>query len=182
MRPCSAKPFDVHLMIAPADPFIEAFAEAGADTITVHAEAGPHVHRTLQTIRALGKRAGLAINPATPDERRRLPARRRRPRARHDGQSRASAAKPSCPAMLPKIERRPRHARRPAGRHRGGWRHHAETAPLVVRAGANALVAGSAVFAGGPDAYAAKYRGDPRLGRVRHRRVSRSVRSSLSIP
>lgn len=66
LRPFSAKPFDVHLMIAPADPFLEAFAGAGADIITVHPEAGPHLHRTLQTIRALGKKAGVALNPATP--------------------------------------------------------------------------------------------------------------------
>lgn len=66
LRGHTQKPFDVHLMIAPADPYLAAFAEAGADTITVHAEAGPHAHRSLQTIRALGKRAGLAINPGTP--------------------------------------------------------------------------------------------------------------------
>ena len=66
LRPHSAKPFDVHLMISPVDPFLEAFAEAGADILTVHPEAGPHLHRTLQAIRALGKRAGVALNPATP--------------------------------------------------------------------------------------------------------------------
>ncbi|WP_430910994.1 ribulose-phosphate 3-epimerase [Methylobacterium sp. sgz302541] len=66
LRSYTQKPFDVHLMIAPADPYLAAFAEAGANTITVHAEAGPHAHRSLQTIRALGKRAGLAINPGTP--------------------------------------------------------------------------------------------------------------------
>ena len=66
IRKFTAKPFDVHLMIAPADPYIAAFAKAGADSITVHAEAGPHLHRTLQAIKAEGKRAGVAINPATP--------------------------------------------------------------------------------------------------------------------
>ncbi|MDR3475776.1 MAG: ribulose-phosphate 3-epimerase [Devosia sp.] len=66
IRPLTSKPIDVHLMIAPADPFVEAFARAGADSITVHAEAGPHLHRSLQAIRATGKRAGVAINPATP--------------------------------------------------------------------------------------------------------------------
>jgi ribulose-phosphate 3-epimerase len=66
LRPHTAKPLDVHLMISPADPFLEAFAEAGADIITVHPEAGPHVHRTLQAIRKLGKRAGISLNPATP--------------------------------------------------------------------------------------------------------------------
>ena len=66
LRPHTAKPFDVHLMIAPVDPFLAAFAEAGADTITVHPEAGPHLHRTLQAIKALGKRAGVSLNPSTP--------------------------------------------------------------------------------------------------------------------
>jgi ribulose-phosphate 3-epimerase len=65
LRPLSEKPFDVHLMIAPADPYIEAFAEAGSDLITVHVEAGPHLDRSLQMIRALGKRAGVSLNPAT---------------------------------------------------------------------------------------------------------------------
>ncbi|HEV7278294.1 MAG TPA: ribulose-phosphate 3-epimerase [Devosiaceae bacterium] len=66
LRPLTAKVIDCHLMIAPADPYIAAFARAGADIITVHAEAGPHLHRSLQAIRAEGKRAGVAINPATP--------------------------------------------------------------------------------------------------------------------
>jgi ribulose-phosphate 3-epimerase len=66
LRPHTAKVFDVHLMIAPADPYLEAFARAGADLITVHAEAGPHLHRSLQAIRVLGKKAGVALNPATP--------------------------------------------------------------------------------------------------------------------
>ena len=66
LRPHSAKPFDVHLMIAPVDSFIRDFAEAGADIITVHPEAGPHLHRTLQLIKSHGKKAGVALNPATP--------------------------------------------------------------------------------------------------------------------
>ena len=66
LRPHTQKPLDVHLMIAPADPFLEAFAEAGADIITVHPEAGPHLHRTVQKIKSLGKRAGVSLNPATP--------------------------------------------------------------------------------------------------------------------
>ena len=66
LRPHSAKPFDVHLMIAPVDPFLDAFAEAGADIITVHQEAGPHIHRTIQRIKALGLKAGVSLNPATP--------------------------------------------------------------------------------------------------------------------
>jgi ribulose-phosphate 3-epimerase len=66
LRPLSQKPFDVHLMIEPYEPYLEAFARAGADLITIHAEAGAHLHRGLQMIRALGKRAGVALNPATP--------------------------------------------------------------------------------------------------------------------
>src|SRR5436853_4015333 len=66
LRPYSAKPFDVHLMISPIDSFLDAFAEAGADIITVHPEAGPHLHRTIQRIKGLGKKAGVSLNPATP--------------------------------------------------------------------------------------------------------------------
>jgi ribulose-phosphate 3-epimerase len=66
LRPHSARPFDVHLMISPVDPFLDAFAEAGADILTVHPEAGPHLHRTIQRIKALGKKAGVSLNPATP--------------------------------------------------------------------------------------------------------------------
>ena len=66
LRPHTSLPFDVHLMISPVDGFIKAFAEAGADTITVHPEAGPHLHRTIQHIKSLGKRAGVSLNPATP--------------------------------------------------------------------------------------------------------------------
>lgn len=66
LRPWSALPFDVHLMVTPADPLVEAFAEAGADILSVHPESGPHLHRTLMRIRALGKKAGVVLNPATP--------------------------------------------------------------------------------------------------------------------
>jgi ribulose-phosphate 3-epimerase len=66
LRPHTQKPFDVHLMISPVDPFLDAFAEAGADIITVHPEAGPHLHRTIQRMKGLGKRAGVSLNPATP--------------------------------------------------------------------------------------------------------------------
>src|SRR5947208_5554625 len=66
LRPHTQKPFDVHLMISPVDPFLDAFAEAGADIITVHPEAGPHLHRTVQRIKDLGKKAGVSLNPATP--------------------------------------------------------------------------------------------------------------------
>jgi ribulose-phosphate 3-epimerase len=68
IRPHTNKTLDVHLMIAPVDPYLQAFAEAGADLMTVHAEAGPHLHRTVQAIKALGKKAGVALNPATPVE------------------------------------------------------------------------------------------------------------------
>src|SRR5450432_4583494 len=68
LRPHTQKTLDVHLMIAPCDPYLEAFAKAGADIITVHVEAGPHVHRSLQAIRALGKKAGVTLNPATPEQ------------------------------------------------------------------------------------------------------------------
>ena len=66
MKKVATRPLDVHLMITPCDPYLEAFAKAGSDYITVHAEAGPHLHRSLQAIRALGKKAGVSINPATP--------------------------------------------------------------------------------------------------------------------
>src|SRR5512146_1940403 len=66
LRPHTQKPFDVHLMISPVDNFLDAFAEAGADIITVHPEAGPHIHRSLQHIRSLGKKAGIVLNPGTP--------------------------------------------------------------------------------------------------------------------
>src|ERR1700674_1178755 len=68
LRPITQKTLDVHLMIAPCDPHLEAFAKAGADIITVHVEAGPHLHRSLQAIRALGKKAGVSLNPATPED------------------------------------------------------------------------------------------------------------------
>src|SRR4051794_27995574 len=66
VRPHTSKPFDVHLMISPVDPFLDAFAEAGADIITLHPEAGPHLHRSIQRVKALGKKAGVSLNPATP--------------------------------------------------------------------------------------------------------------------
>ncbi|EJF81769.1 ribulose-phosphate 3-epimerase [Bartonella doshiae] len=67
LRPLTKAIFDVHLMIAPADPYLEAFAKAGSDIITIHAEANPHLHRSLQTIRTMGKKAGISINPSTPE-------------------------------------------------------------------------------------------------------------------
>jgi ribulose-phosphate 3-epimerase len=152
IRKVTKKPFDVHLMIAPVDHYLEAFAKAGADTITLHAEAGPHLDRSLQTVKALGKRAGVALNPATPID-----------HIRHvldrldlilimtvnpgfGGQS-------FIPAMIEKIRatRDLVHGRDIDIEVDGGVT--AETAPLVVRAGANALVAGSAVFKGDAKAY-----------------------------
>jgi ribulose-phosphate 3-epimerase len=147
VRPATSKVFDVHLMIAPADPYLESFARAGADIITVHAEAGPHLDRSLQAIRALGKRAGVALNPATPasaiahvlDRLDLVLVMTVNPG--FSGQS-------FITAMIEKIAQVKEMVR---GRNidievDGGIA--AETAPLAVRAGANVLVAGSAVFTG----------------------------------
>jgi len=154
LRPYSEKPFDVHLMIAPADPYLEAFAKAGADLISIHPEAGPHLHRSLQTIRALGRQAGVVLNPGTPE----------------------TGVEPVldmvdlvlCMTVNPgfggqafigsvceKVRRlRAMIAGRPIRLEIDGGVT-PETAPLVARAGADTLVAGSAVFKGGPPAYAA---------------------------
>src|SRR5450631_608938 len=153
LRPHSKKPFDVHLMIAPADPYLEAFAKAGADIITVHVEAGPHIHRSLQAIRALGKKAGVTLNPGTSES-----------TIEHvidlvdlilvmsvnpgfGGQS-------FIPAAVEKIARlRAMAGGRPIDIEVDGGIT-PETAPLVAQAGANVLVAGSAVFKGAtPEAY-----------------------------
>jgi ribulose-phosphate 3-epimerase len=153
IRKSTDRPLDVHLMISPADPYLEAFAKAGADRITVHAEAGPHLHRSLQIIRGLGKKAGVALNPATPESAIEYvlsdidlvlvmtvnPG--------FGGQA-------FIPATLEKI----RSIRTlTAGRDieievDGGIT--ADTAAAAVAAGANWLVAGSSVFKGGPAAYA----------------------------
>lgn len=155
LRPHSKKIFDVHLMIAPADPYLEAFADAGADVITVHPEAGPHLDRTLQTIRALGKKAGVAINPATPESCIEYVLDRldlvllMSVNPGFGGQS-------FIPSVVDKIRR----VKAMIGSRKidievdGGVT--AETAPLVAAAGANVLVAGSAVFKGGTrESYAA---------------------------
>jgi ribulose-phosphate 3-epimerase len=152
IRPLTRKPLDVHLMIAPVDPYIEAFAEAGADGITLHAEAGPHTHRSLQAVRAAGKRAGLALNPATPDD-------------AVDylldavdlvlvmSVNPGFGGQAFLGEVLPKIRRiRQKLGDRPVDIEVDGGIA-PQTAPLVVEAGANALVAGSAVFAGGREAY-----------------------------
>ena len=124
LRPVTEKPLDVHLMISPADPHLEAFAKAGADIITVHVEAGPHLHRSLQAIRDLGKKAGVTMNPATPVETIEhvidivdlvLVMSRQSGLRRPDLHSRGARQDP------------PRRGagRRSADRHRGRWRHHA---------------------------------------------------------
>jgi len=154
LRPHTQKVFDVHLMIAPVDPYLEAFAKAGSDIISIHAEAGPHLHRSLQTIRALGKKAGVVLNPGTPE----------------------SAIEPVLDmidlvllmtvnpgfggqAFIGSVCDKVRRVKAMIGSRDidieidGGVT--AETAPLVAAAGANALVAGSATFKGGQSAYAA---------------------------
>ncbi|MFN8832051.1 MAG: ribulose-phosphate 3-epimerase [Labrys sp. (in: a-proteobacteria)] len=154
LRPHSAKVFDCHLMIEPADPYLEAFARAGCDIITVHAEACTHLDRTLQTIRALGKRAGVSLNPATPETVLTYVLDRldlillMTVNPGFGGQA-------FIPAVIDKIARvRAMIGDRPIDIEVDGGVT-PETAPLVARAGANALVAGSAVFKGGPAAYAA---------------------------
>lgn len=145
VRGVTKKPFDVHLMIAPVDPYLESFAKAGADIITVHAEAGPHLDRTLQAIRAMGKKAGVSLNPATPasvlkhvmDRLDLILVMSVNPG--FGGQS-------FIPAMLEKISE----IRDMVGGRNidievdGGVTRH--NAGDIVRAGANVLVAGSAIF------------------------------------
>ena len=159
LRPHSAKPFDVHLMISPVDNFLDAFAEAGADIITVHPEAGPHLHRTVQRIKALGKKAGVSLNPATPAK--------MLDYVLEDidlvlvmSVNPGFGGQKFISSQLRKIEAI---AKRAAKENLdvlievdGGI--DAETAPLAVSAGANVLVAGSATFRGGPDKYAANIR------------------------
>ncbi|MEO1281471.1 MAG: ribulose-phosphate 3-epimerase, partial [Pseudomonadota bacterium] len=155
IRPASAKVFDCHLMIAPADSYIEAFANAGADIITVHAEAGPHLDRSLQTIKALGKKAGVSLNPSTPEnvisyvlDRLDLILLM----TVNPGFGGQSFIEP----MLEKIARvREMVGDRPIDIEVDGGVSPA-TAAAVAAAGANVLVAGSAVFKGdGEAAYAA---------------------------
>jgi ribulose-phosphate 3-epimerase len=153
LRPHTKKPFDCHLMIEPADPYLEAFAEAGCDGITVHVEACKHLDRSLQAIRALGKKAGVALNPATPAESIEYVLDRLdlvlllTVNPGFGGQA-------FIPAMLEKIARVRRMIGARAIRIEVDGGIAPETAPLVVGAGANVLVAGSAVFEGGPAAYA----------------------------
>jgi len=159
LRPHSKLPFDVHLMIAPADPYIAEFAEAGADIITVHPEAGPHVHRTIQFIKSYGKKAGLALNPATPIDAVDFllgdldlvlvmsvnPG--------FGGQSFIPEALLKLQALRAKIDQVGRAIDLEVD---GGINH--DTARAVQAAGADVLVAGTATFAGGSAAYAENIR------------------------
>jgi ribulose-phosphate 3-epimerase len=154
IRPHSPKLFDVHLMIAPADPFLEAFAKAGAEVISIHPEAGPHVHRSLQTIRGLGKKAGVVLNPGTPET-------VVEPLLDMVDLILCMTVNPGFggQAFIGSVCEKVRRIRTMVGNRDidieidGGVTP--DTAPLVVQAGANVLVAGSAVFKGGPGAYAA---------------------------
>lgn len=160
LRSASKKPFDVHLMISPVDPYIEAFANAGSDIITVHAEAGPHLHRTIQLIKSFGVKAGVSLNPSTP--------------ASAVGEVLSDidlvlvmsvnpgfGGQKFIPGMLRKIETL-REAIDETGRDidlevDGGI--DAKTAKDAIAAGADVLVAGSATFKGGKRRYAANIRG-----------------------
>ncbi len=156
LRPHTDKPFDVHLMISPIDPYIDAFAEAGADFITVHPEAGPHIHRTLQAIRAAGAKPGVVLNPGTPakmldyliDEVDLVLVMSVNPG--FGGQSFIHSQLKKVEAIRKMIDRTGRAIHLEVD---GGV--NAETARLCVDAGADVLVAGSATFKGGPDRYAA---------------------------
>lgn len=158
LRPKSALPFDVHLMIAPADPYLAAFADAGADWISLHPEAGPHLHRSLQTIRALGKKAGVVLNPATPveavsqvlDLTDLILVMSVNPG--FGGQSFIRSQLAKIAALRGMIDASGHDIRLQVD---GGVT--AETAPLCIQAGADVLVAGTAVF-GKPD-YAAAVAG-----------------------
>jgi ribulose-phosphate 3-epimerase len=148
LRPHSKKIFDVHLMIAPCDPFIEAFAKAGADIITVHAEAGPHLDRSLQLIKSFGKQAGVSITPSTPESAIDYVLDKvdlvlvMTVNPGFGGQA-------FIPSQLDKIRAiRKAIGARPINLEVDGGISE-KTAPLVVEAGANVLVAGAAVFKGG---------------------------------
>ncbi|MEH6723735.1 MAG: ribulose-phosphate 3-epimerase [Qipengyuania sp.] len=156
LRPHTDKPFDVHLMIEPIDPYLEAFAEAGADIITVHPEAGPHIHRTLQAITALGRKAGVVLNPGTGldaldyilEDVDLVLVMSVNPG--FGGQSFIHSQLRKVEAIRERIEKlgKPIHLEVDGG-------VNAETARLCVDAGADVLVAGSATFKGGPGKYAA---------------------------
>jgi ribulose-phosphate 3-epimerase len=159
LRPHTSKPFDVHLMISPVDPFLDAFAEAGADVITVHPEAGPHLHRTIQRIKSLGKKAGVSLNPATPakaldyvlEEVDLVLVMSVNPG--FGGQKFISSQLRKIEAIAKRIAKENLDVLIEVD---GGI--DPETAPQAVNAGANVLVAGSATFRGGPGSYAANIR------------------------
>jgi ribulose-phosphate 3-epimerase len=160
LRPHSAKPFDVHLMISPVDAYLEAFAEAGADIISFHPEAGPHPHRTVQSIKALGKMAGVVLNPATPakmldyliDEIDLVLVMSVNPG--FGGQSFIANQLRKIAAIRTMIDKSGRDIRLEVD---GGV--DLNTAPQVIAAGADVLVAGSATFRGGPSQYASNIAG-----------------------
>ncbi len=160
LRPHSAKPFDVHLMISPVDQFLEAFAEAGADIISFHPEAGPHPHRTVQTIHSLGKQAGLVLNPATPldildyliDDLDLILVMSVNPG--FGGQSFIDSQLRKIEAIRKRIDDTGKDIRLEVD---GGI--DLTTAPKAIAAGADTLVAGTATFRGGPDQYAANISG-----------------------
>lgn len=159
LRPHSSKPFDVHLMIAPVDPFLEGFADAGADIITVHPEAGPHLHRTVQRIKALGRKAGVSLNPATPaaaldhvlEEIDLVLVMSVNPG--FGGQKFISSQLAKIEAVAERIAKLGLDIELEVD---GGI--DPETAPLAIDAGATVLVAGTAAFRGGPSHYAANIR------------------------
>ncbi len=162
LRAYSKKTFDVHLMIAPCDPYLEAFAKAGSDIITVHVEAGPHVHRSLQAIRALGKKAGVTMNPATPTD---------TVESVIDlvdlilvmSVNPGFGGQKFIPAAIDKVRKlRALGGGRPIDIEIDGGIT-PEVTPEVVRAGANVLVAGSAVF---KDRTAESYRKN--IAAIRH--------------
>ena len=156
LRPHTARPFDVHLMCAPVDLWIEPFAKAGADLITVHPEAGPHIHRTIQAIKALGKQAGVSLNPATPakmldyliDEIDLVLVMSVNPG--FGGQAFVAGQLRKIEAVRKMIDKSGREIRLEVD---GGV--NPDIARQCVAAGADVLVAGSASFAGGPARYAA---------------------------
>ena len=148
LRPHSKKIFDVHLMIAPCDPFIEAFAKAGSDIITVHAEAGPHLDRSLALIKSFGKKAGVSITPSTPEDAIEYVLDKvdlilvMTVNPGFGGQSFIPSQLDKIRSIRKMIGKAPIHLEVDGG-------INAETAPLVAEAGANVIVAGSGVFKGG---------------------------------
>lgn len=156
LRPHTQKTMDVHLMITPVDPMLDAFAEAGSDIITVHQEAGPHLHRTVQRIKALGKKAGVSLNPSTPakmldymyEDIDLILVMSVNPG--FGGQSFIESQLRKIEAIRSAIDKKGLDIRLQVD---GGV--DASTAPRVIAAGADVLVAGTATFRGGPDHYAA---------------------------